>query len=58
MEKSGEPIIGCIDEYCINESYFFNKVINKDEEIYVMDDKDIAKIEARNYLQLAKEYFE
>jgi uncharacterized protein (UPF0332 family) len=48
-----EPIISCIDEYRINESYLFNKVIK-----YIMDDKDIAKIEVRNYLQLAEEYFE
>jgi uncharacterized protein (UPF0332 family)/predicted nucleotidyltransferase len=58
MKESIEPLIYCLDEVRYTNSYFLYQVLKKGREVYKMEEEELAKAEAKNYLNLAKEYLE
>lgn len=53
-----EPLIYCMDNFRIMDSYFLYKVISEGKEVYGMDEEELQNAEARAYLDLATEYLE
>lgn len=58
MKESVEPLVYCLDEARYTNSYFLYQALKRGKEVYKMDERDLAKAEAKNYLNLAKEYLE
>ncbi|MFQ6092312.1 MAG: HEPN domain-containing protein [bacterium] len=52
-----QPIVGCIDELRSNSSYFHRKVIEKKREMYSISEEKIKRGEAREFLELAGQYY-
>ena len=53
-----EPIVGCIDKYLLEDSYFSYHVLRDGKEIYSMDEREIQRGQARTFLLLAIEYLD
>jgi uncharacterized protein (UPF0332 family) len=51
-----EPLVYCLDEARYTSSYFLYQVLKRGREVYRMEEKELAKGEARNYLDLAEEF--
>ena len=56
--ESVEPLIRCIDEVRHPQSYFIYSAFNRGREIYSMNEKELKRKEAQNYLDLAAEYLD
>ena len=51
-----EPIVGCVDRYLRDDSYFFHQVLRGGEEVYTVEEEEIRRGQARAFLLLAIEY--
>lgn len=54
--ESVEPIIRCIDEARYPQSYFMYSVLKRGREVYSMEEQELKRKEAQNYLYLSLEY--
>lgn len=53
-----EPIVGCVDQYLLEGSYFSHHVLRNGKEIYSIDEGEIRRGQARTFLLLAIEYLD
>jgi uncharacterized protein (UPF0332 family)/predicted nucleotidyltransferase len=56
--ESVEPLVRCIDEVRHPQSYFLYSTLKRGREVYRMNGQELKRKEARNYLDLATEYFD
>jgi uncharacterized protein (UPF0332 family)/predicted nucleotidyltransferase len=54
--ESVEPIVRCIDEARYPQSYFIYSVLKRGREVYSMEEGELRRKEAQNYLYLSLEY--
>lgn len=54
--ESVEPIVRCIDEARYPQSYFMYSVLKRGREVYSMEEQELKRKEAQNYLYLSLEY--
>jgi uncharacterized protein (UPF0332 family)/predicted nucleotidyltransferase len=53
-----EPIVVSIEELREGRGYFFREVLKEKEEVYHMNEEELGKEEAKNFLLLAQEYLD
>ncbi len=58
FSESVEPLIYCMDDFRILNSYFLYKVTHEGKEVHAVEEEELRNAEARAYLDLATEYLE
>src|SRR6266511_366789 len=54
--ESVEPLVYCVDDLRYVPSHFLYSVLSRGKEIYTVPEEELVVREARNYLDLAREY--
>jgi len=53
-----EPLVRCVDEARYPQSYFLYSILKGGREVYRMEEQELKRKEAQNYLDLASEYLD
>ena len=56
--ESVEPLVYCVDDLRHVPSHFLYSVLRRGKEIYAVPEEDLVVREARNYLELARDYLD
>lgn len=56
--ESIEPLVRCVDQARHPQSYFLYWTLHSGQEVYQMEAEELRRREARNYLELSREYLE
>jgi uncharacterized protein (UPF0332 family) len=54
--ESVEPLVRCIEEARYPQSYFMYSILKRGREVYSMEEQELKRKEAQNYLYLSLEY--